>query len=428
MQRSLIQVLGPGLIWAGTAIGVSHLVQSTRAGAGFGLALLWLVVAANLFKYPGFEAGPRYAAATGRSLLEGYRRLGGWALWLFLALTLSTMVTVIATVTVVTAGMASSLITDAIPVWGWSALLLTLVTVLLAVGRFKLLDGAMKVMVIALTVSTLAALVLLVPGAESSRLTVWPPLPDWEPTTLIFLCGLAGWMPSALDTAVWQSLWGLEKARTEGRKWPVPEALLDFNVGYVGTAILAVVFVFVGALVLHGVPTETPIEEASAAGFAGILVDMYAAALGDWARPIILVAAFATMLSTTLSCTDGFPRAVEGGIRRLRGPEAEGEARTGLYWGALLFCVLAAEVVIVVVTTGGFGAQFLLLVQVATVLTGLTGTVFGVLNLLVLRGAEVPEQHRPSAAFTAFHLAGIAFMGALALVLVYALVATTTGS
>ena len=31
---------GPGLLWAATAIGVSHLVQSTRAGAsaGFGLA------------------------------------------------------------------------------------------------------------------------------------------------------------------------------------------------------------------------------------------------------------------------------------------------------------------------------------------------------------------------------------------------------
>lgn len=32
--------LGPGLMWAAVAIGVSHLVQSTRAGAmaGFGLA------------------------------------------------------------------------------------------------------------------------------------------------------------------------------------------------------------------------------------------------------------------------------------------------------------------------------------------------------------------------------------------------------
>ena len=32
--------LGPGLLFAGAAIGVSHLVQSTRAGADFGWGLL----------------------------------------------------------------------------------------------------------------------------------------------------------------------------------------------------------------------------------------------------------------------------------------------------------------------------------------------------------------------------------------------------
>ena len=30
------QSIGPGIIWAAAAIGVSHLVQSTRAGADFG--------------------------------------------------------------------------------------------------------------------------------------------------------------------------------------------------------------------------------------------------------------------------------------------------------------------------------------------------------------------------------------------------------
>ena len=42
--------LGPGLLFAGAAIGVSHLVQSTRAGAEYGLTLLWAIILANLFK------------------------------------------------------------------------------------------------------------------------------------------------------------------------------------------------------------------------------------------------------------------------------------------------------------------------------------------------------------------------------------------
>ena len=58
-------------LWAGAAVGVSHLVQSTRAGASFGLGLVVVVLAANFFKYPAFQFGPRYAAATGTILLEG---------------------------------------------------------------------------------------------------------------------------------------------------------------------------------------------------------------------------------------------------------------------------------------------------------------------------------------------------------------------
>lgn len=68
--------LGPGLLFAGAAIGVSHLVQSTRAGADFGLGLIWALILVTLFKYPFFQYGPRYAAATGESLLDGYKN---WA-------------------------------------------------------------------------------------------------------------------------------------------------------------------------------------------------------------------------------------------------------------------------------------------------------------------------------------------------------------
>lgn len=421
MRRSWLQSLGPGLLWAGTAIGVSHLVQSTRAGAGFGLALLWLVIAANAFKYPAFEAGPRYASATGRSLLEGYRRLGTWALVVFLILTVSTMFTVIAAVTAVTAGMASALLTDAIPIPVWSLLLLGLTALILGVGRYRLLDAFMKVMMVLLTTSTVVTFVALIPQVRVESLVFWPPVPDLKPSTLIFLCALAGWMPSALDTAVWQSLWGLEKARTQGRTWEPAEAQLDFNIGYVGTSILAILFVMIGAFVLYGTGTTLP---DGAAAFAETLVSMYTQALGDWSRPVILIAAFATMLSTTISVTDGFPRALEGALLRLtRGPEGEATPRTWMYWAALGVCIAGALGLLVFL-----GAQLKLLVTIATVLTGLTGTLFGVLNLMVLRGDEVPAEHRPSPAYTAFHIAGIVFMAGLGVLLVVAMALQSMGA
>ena len=86
--RTFLARLGPGFLLAAAAIGASHLVMAPRAGALYGPTLLWLVVAAHLLKYPAFEFGPRYAAATGESLLAGYARVPGprgWALWLTLA-------------------------------------------------------------------------------------------------------------------------------------------------------------------------------------------------------------------------------------------------------------------------------------------------------------------------------------------------------
>ena len=71
-----LKQLGPGLLYAGAAIGVSHLVQSTRAGANFGFTLIWVIVIAHFFKYPFFQFGPRYASATGESLLDGYKKMG----------------------------------------------------------------------------------------------------------------------------------------------------------------------------------------------------------------------------------------------------------------------------------------------------------------------------------------------------------------
>ena len=67
---------GPGLIFAAAAVGTSHIVQSTRAGAGYGLTLGLLILLVCLLKYPLFRFAADYAAATGENLVRGYGRRG----------------------------------------------------------------------------------------------------------------------------------------------------------------------------------------------------------------------------------------------------------------------------------------------------------------------------------------------------------------
>ena len=132
--------LGPGLLFAGAAIGVSHLVQSTRAGADFGFGLLWALLLVNLFKYPFFQYGPRYAAATGESLIDGYKKLGNWVLISYFILTFLTMFTIQAAVTIVTAGLAENLfgLTSNLSIW---SILITLICFgILLIGKYKALD------------------------------------------------------------------------------------------------------------------------------------------------------------------------------------------------------------------------------------------------------------------------------------------------
>src|SRR5690606_30315952 len=98
------KVLGPGILFASTAIGVSHLVQSTQAGAQFGLGLLWAVILANVRKFPFFEYGSRYASAKGESILKGYYDLNKIWLYAYMCVTFISMFFVTGAVGIVTYG------------------------------------------------------------------------------------------------------------------------------------------------------------------------------------------------------------------------------------------------------------------------------------------------------------------------------------
>ena len=284
---------GPGLLFAGAAIGVSHLVQSTRAGADFGLGIIWALLLVNLFKYPFFQFGPRYATATGESLLEGYLKLGKGVLTVYFIISLATIFTIQTAVTIVTAGLASSLFGDFISIRLWTVIILAICLSLLIFGKYKLLDRLIKIIIITLTISTLLAISMALFN-NTNTLTFKQVLPE-NGLEIAFLIAFMGWMPAPLDIAVWQSLWSIEK-NNETKSYTTKSALFDFNVGYIGTVILGIGFVLLGTLVMFN-SGETFSNKAGV--FSGQLIKMYTTSLGDWAYIIIGIAAFTTMFSTT---------------------------------------------------------------------------------------------------------------------------------
>lgn len=394
---------GPGVLWAATAIGVSHLVQSTRAGAAAGFGLAGVIVVALVLKYPFFEYGPRYAAATGQSLVEGYARTGRWALWLYLVITVLTGGVIQATVVMFTAYLAGFALGVDWPLAALAAAVMAPGCVLLWRGRFRGLDLSIKVVVLLLAVSTLLAAAVGLPRADFSTLALWPA--DFLATAspLLFLLALAGWMPSAIDISVWSSLWTLAKNEASGRRCSVETARQDFLIGYLGTAVLAFAFVVLGAAVMFG-SGETFAEQGTL--FSTQLVDLYAATLGAWTRPVVLVAVVTTMLSTTLTVLDGGPRAIERSILVLRAPGTPVQPCGPLYWWSL-----AALVALTLIVMALFIGNLTTMIDFATTLTFLTSPVLGYLNLRAVGSREMPAEHRPGRAMRALSWSGVVLLG-----------------
>lgn len=408
-RRSLLAVLGPGLLFAGAAVGVSHLVQSTRAGASYGLSLVVFVVLANVVKYPAFRFGAHYAAGSGVSLLEGYRRQGRFALVLYLLLTLATMWTVQAAVTVVTAGLLIHITGFGLSPLVASAVLLIFCGALLGLGEYKWLDRVTKVAVAIFTVATLAATLMALP--QLGVLSFWPNFETWSLPDVLFLAALIGWMPSAIDVSVWQSLWTLAKAKERGAL-SYRDTMLDFHVGYGGTVVLALCFVILGASVLSGQELE-----GGAGAFGAQLVQLYASTLGEWSRPLIATAALLVMFSTTLTVLDGFPRALSVLVERFRGPEtpfdedpSAPKSRRSAYWLAMLIlaggslCVLAFAL-----------SSLKAMVDLATTLSFLTAPILSLLNHRAMTQTPLSGEAQPSRLLLRASLAGLAIQGAFAL-------------
>ena len=230
MKKNFLKSIGPGLLFAGAAIGVSHLVQSTRAGADFGFGLLWAILIAALFKYPFFQFGPRYAAATGETLLDGYRRLGKGVLAISYSISFITMFIIQAAVTIVTAGLAVNLF-GFFDMVTWSLLITILSISVLLIGKYKLLDNLMKYVILILTLSTLIAVIVAITKNDQA-LTFTQVFPK-ETVEIYFLIAFLGWMPAPLDISIWQSIWSLEKEKTTLKKTTTKQAIFDFNIGYV---------------------------------------------------------------------------------------------------------------------------------------------------------------------------------------------------
>jgi len=406
----LLKTLGPGILFASTAIGVSHLVQSTRAGAEFGFALIVFVLLANLLKYPFFEYGSRYANVTGTSIIDGYKRLGKNALVLYFLITIASMFFVTAAVGFVTAGFLENLFQiDFLGIWT-VVILFIVCAAILSVGKYRALDGLIKIIGSVLVISTVTAFVLAIINGPVERVEGFEPKIIWDQAGIFFLIALMGWMPTALDLSSWNSLWTLERIKQTKFRPKLKETLLEFRLAYVITAVLAFLFVTLGAFIFFGSGETLPNNNSL---FANKVVTLYTETIGDWSYIIIASASFSIMFGTIIAVFDGYSRSLGRTIELLFEKK---ESNVKSYYSKnkyIVFILILAVGSFIIIFQ--FGDKLKELVDVATTISFLIAPIIAIFNFRLVTGKYLEKNYQPPIWLKILSYSGIVFLTGFAI-------------
>ena len=408
--KTLLKNLGPGLLFASMAIGTSHLVLSTKAGAQYGWLMVIPIILANVLKYPFFEFGVRYTSVTNKTLIEGYLNRGKGYLWFYAIITLVTTFTILAALYTVTAGLFINLFKIGDISIGMVALgLFVFISGLLIIGKYKFLEISLKFVVSILFIALIVTTALVVFQGQVEPVSNFKPTPIFNEVGILFLIGLMGWMPTTVEASSWVSLWSIEKWKNQ-EKPSLRESLQEFNLGYILTGVLALFFMTIGWFTLYGTNT---VLSGNAVNFADQVVQLFTTHIGAWAYLFIAISAFATMFSTCMTAHDAVTRVSLDIIGLLRPNKMAIHTKVNFAIGVILLAIVNFIVII------AFGANMGNLVALATFVSFVVAPIIGYMNLKNVMSNDIPEAYRPNKNLLTLTYLGIVVLSCFSLYYFY---------
>ena len=402
--KRLLKAIGPGLLFASNAIGTSHLILSTRAGAYHGMIFLWIISAALILKYPFFEFGVRYTNATGKHILDGYREQGRWAVVLFLLVIFVAMFAVTGAIGAVSGGLLSTIL----DLSGHSMPLivggvLTVTTLILLIGKYSILDHLIKILSIVLFLTVLIAfLAVIYRGPIPVHEVQTHSNEIWKGAGLALTISLIGFMPTGLEVSAIHSMWTVAKSKAIGYQPTLKESLFDFNLGYLFTSILAFMFLTIGAFTVFG---SGQLLDGNSTEFSNKLLELFTSTLGQWSYPIIAIAAFGTIYGTLIVSMDGFARSFVEGLMVLSKSTKSSARESGSnrYYSVLLIIIALGGFLLFVQFPGGM----IKILETATILIFLLAPIIAFLNIRIIKSGSIPISHKPKRRMMILAYAGL---------------------
>jgi len=328
----LLRIVGPGIVVAATGVGAGDLVAAAKAGATYGLPVLWTAALGAVLKFALAEGIGRWQLATGTTVIEGWSRLlagplragflAYFVLWSF----------IVAAALMSACGLAAHAMFPGLSVTTWAVLHALAGLAFVWFGGYSGVEHAMKVFVGLMVVALIgSAIVEAPPLADTLRGLVVPVIPHGG---TVLVMGIIGGIGGTL-TLLSYNYWMAEKG-WRGAPW-APGMRVDLGVGYALTGLFGLAVIVLGGTVLlpHGITVS---------GAKGVL-DMAALLgerLGRGGEWLFLAGFWGAVFSSLLGVWQGVPYlfgdcVTRFGARRGAPPDASVSATGTLYRGYALF-------------------------------------------------------------------------------------------
>ncbi|HIP76622.1 MAG TPA: divalent metal cation transporter [Psychromonas hadalis] len=277
--------------------------------------------------------------------------------------------------------------------------------VILLKGHFKTLDALSKIIMATLVIATVSA-VIMAAKQVAPAVEIFEPVSVWTMASVGFIVITMGWMPAPIEISSFTSLW--LKRQSEQQVVTNKSALFDFNVGYFGSAILAIVFLALGALVFYGTDIEF---KSSGIAFSHQLVSMYSSTIGEWSRYLIAIIAFFCIFGSTITVIDGYSRIMLESTCELSKKDLTPEKHFNGW--VLFFSVIA------VVIVSFFVSSLMAMLNFAMILAFMTTPIFALLNYQLLKNAPLPDDLKLGRKMKVLSIVGLTYLFSFLALFIY---------
>src|SRR5690606_19875483 len=200
------RIIGPGLVVAATGIGAGDLVATMVAGSNYGYALLWAVVLGVVVKIALVEGAGRWTLATGRTIFDGWKSLGLWAVVYF-----GVYVVVwgfsYGAAAMSGVGLALNGLLPWLDVRYWAMIAGVAGLLLVWFGKYKPFENVMAVLIGVMFVTVVGSAVATMPNLAEVAAGLVPVIPDGA---VLNTLGLAGGVGGTITLAAY-GYWIAEK-------------------------------------------------------------------------------------------------------------------------------------------------------------------------------------------------------------------------